>query len=239
MAKRRKIRLFTDSTLVENQHLDLSKPLAHYLGTVMRMDPGDEFLMFNGRDGEWSVALREISRKSGRADVRSRIRPQPERFGVTLFMAPIKKARLELLIEKAVEIGVDRVQLVETDHTDSHRLNLSRLRAIAIEAAEQSGAMLVPDIVSPEPLATVLERWSGTVLFADEKTAGQTSRVAIATAKAPAAILIGPEGGFTDRERRMICDRQNAIPVSLGPQILRAETAAMAGLLLWHGLRTT
>jgi 16S rRNA (uracil1498-N3)-methyltransferase len=230
-------RLFVAASLATGTVITLEGPPAHYLVQVMRRQPGDMVRLFNGRDGEWAARVTVVGKKAITlvADVRSA--GQEQGADIWLCAAPLKKGRIDWLVEKACELGVARLQLVITQRTVVERPNLERLAAHLVEAAEQSGRTAVPELPAPLPLAKLLADWPAgrALLFADE-TGGQPMAAAMAAAPAPVAVLIGPEGGFTPAERAAIRAHPAARPLSLGPRILRADTAALAALAVWQAL---
>jgi 16S rRNA (uracil1498-N3)-methyltransferase len=221
-------RLYVDQPL----GLDVAVPLdgkpAHYLGNVLRLGEGDQLLLFDGDSGEWRAAIEGVAKKRLVLRVVEQVRPAETLPELTLAFAAIKRAPMEWLVEKATELGVARLQPVVTQRTVVERLNLDRLGAIAIEAAEQCGRTRLPRIAEPMKLERLLES-EGLLLFADE-TGGVPMIGALAAG--PATILIGPEGGFTPDERERILGA-GALGISLGPRILRAETAALAAVSLY------
>ena len=232
------IRLFVDANLGAGVVAPLRQDQTHYLVNVMRQGEGDAVDLFNGRDGEWRAKLVEPRKKIWAARVETQVRPWADGPDLDLVVAMVKRGRLETIVEKAAELGARRVRPVTTERTNAQRLGLERLRAIATEAAEQTGRMDVPEIVEPTSLARVLADWSPDrrLMFCDE--AGDALPVGKALGDspkgAPWAILIGPEGGFSPAERAAIRAVAGAVPVSLGPRILRADTAAIAALTLWQ-----
>jgi 16S rRNA (uracil1498-N3)-methyltransferase len=213
---------------------------AHRLGNVLRLVPGDAIAAFNERDGEWLCELAEIGRRSARVAVRRQLRaPEPEP-DLWLMFAPIKRTRLDWLVEKATELGAAALVPVMTERTQPERLNRDRLRALAIAAAEQSERLSVPDIAAPEPLDRVLAAWApGRLLVVcDESGGGMPIAEALAglPPASPAALLVGPEGGFTDRELDAFGKLPIVRRVGLGPRVLRAETAAVAALAVFQAI---
>jgi 16S rRNA (uracil1498-N3)-methyltransferase len=222
-------RLFVRQPLGEGAHVELDSAQANYLGNVLRMGEGAELLVFNGQSGEWLARIFDASRKRMTLTVDRRTR-EPETIpDVWLAFAPVKRNQTDWLVEKATELGAARLIPVITQRTIAERVKLERLNAIATEAAEQCGRTLLPQIDEPRSLAQLLrERDPARALyFADE---GGGEPVAKAFEQGPAMILVGPEGGFTDEERASIRAAEGSIAISLGPRILRAETAALAAL---------
>ena len=231
---RAKIRLFVDQPLGAGQPVALSQPQAHYLGNVLRKGPGTDVALFNNRDGEWRAELSELGKRGGVALCRAQSAPQRMPPDLWLIFAPIKKARTDFIVEKAAELGAARILPVQTAFTNSERIRQDRLQAHAIEAAEQCGGTYVPEVAALQPLGRLLDHWpSGRALiFADESLA-DTAR-ATPLPPAPAALLIGPEGGFSDAERARLRAMVEIHPIALGPRVLRADTAAVAALTLWQ-----
>jgi 16S rRNA (uracil1498-N3)-methyltransferase len=222
--------LAADATVLPT--LDQSR----YLTQVMRLKIGDELLVFNGVDGEWRCVIAEILKKGAVLRAEEQVRPQSSGPDLELLISVVKKSALEFAVEKAVELGVRRIRLVVTHRTQTQHVRMDRLDAIAIEAAEQTGRVDVPMVDEPVKLAELLDGWEDgrRLMFCDE-TGGEPAGPALqAAGEAPWAVLIGPEGGFSPEER----DRLRALPfttaVSLGPRVLRADTAAIAALTLWQ-----
>lgn len=231
------IRLFVTADLAQDHALALDLGQSRYLTAVMRREVGDEVLVFNGRDGEWRGAV-EVAGKRG-VVLRLKALERPQAFGpdLDLIVALVKRTRIETIVEKAAELGARRVRLAVTERTNAERARLDRLQAIATEAAEQTGRLDVPQIVEPLKLAKLIEDWEAPrhLLFCDE--AGDAKPVLAAledAAPGPWAILIGPEGGFSPTEREVLRNLTYATPASLGPRILRADTAAISALTLWQ-----
>jgi 16S rRNA (uracil1498-N3)-methyltransferase len=225
-------RLFVDQPLGDRLMLTLTGPPAHYLVNVLRLGAGAQVKLFDDRTGEWIACIEESGRKRVTLRVRERLRPREPAPDLWLLFAPIKRGPIDLLVEKATELGVGRLMPVVTQRTIAERVNLDRLRAISIEAAEQCDRTALPSLAEPVKLAALLREWPAerALLFADE-TGG--APMVEAAPLGPAAILIGPEGGFTPEERNEIRSLPQSRPVSLGPRILRAETAALAAVALW------
>jgi 16S rRNA (uracil1498-N3)-methyltransferase len=228
-------RLFVRDALAHGAQITLDQPQSHYLGSVMRRQPGDMVRLFNGRDGEWAARVASVAKKAVTLTAERQSGRQEQVPDLWLCAAPLKKGRIDWLVEKACELGVARLQLVTTQRTVVDKPNLERLSAHLVEAAEQSGRTAVPDLPEPVTLDRLLRDWPAgrALIFADE-TGG--APLAQARASAPAAILIGPEGGFTVAEREAIRAHAAAVPVSLGPRILRADTAALAAVAVWQAL---
>lgn len=230
-----KIRLFIDDPLTAGQAVMLAPAQAHYLANVMRLRPGAVITVFNGRDGGWSARLIDAGKRGGQAEPIAQIAPQRDPPDLWLLFAPIKKARTDFIVEKAAELGAARIMPVQTDFTNAERIRQDRLQAHAIEAAEQCGGTFVPAVDALAALPAVLDRWQPgrRILWADESRAGAAAKLAGASS-GPWAILIGPEGGFSEAERKRLRDMDLVTPVSLGPRILRADTAAVAAMTLWQ-----
>ena len=209
--------------------MELDTQQANYLGNVLRLGEGAELLLFDGGSGEWLARIAEAAKKRMTLKVERKTREAETIPDVWLAFAPVKRAQTDWLVEKATELGAARLLPVITQRTIVERVKLERLESIAIEAAEQCGRTRLPDIDEPLPLAHFLKHReaSRTLYFADELGGEQASDAFTA---GPCAILTGPEGGFTDDEREAIRTAPNAVPISLGPRILRAETAALAAL---------
>lgn len=240
-ASREHIRLFLDLPLSADTEVILPREQTHYLRNVLRRGAGDPVGVFNGRDGEWRAVIQDLGKHAGRLAVREQIQPQRQNPDVWLLFAPIKKARIEMIIEKATELGVREIHPVLTEYTSPARLNMGRLGAITIEAAEQCGLVCVPHLHAPEKLQSLLDRWPGErkILYCDETGGGGAALAQLQDAaekNSPWAILIGPEGGFSPQERARLQALPNALAVSLGPRILRADTAAIAALSLWQSV---
>jgi 16S rRNA (uracil1498-N3)-methyltransferase len=222
-------RLFIRRPLSEGLILDLEAAQANYLGNVMRLGVGGELLLFDGASGEWLARIAEAARKRMTLTVGRRTREAETIPDVWLAFAPVKRAQTDWLVEKATELGVARLLPVLTRRTVAERVRLERLESIAIEAAEQCGRTLLPAIDEPVGLKQLLGNRdvARTLYFADER-AGEPAIEAFKPG--PALILVGPEGGFTDEERESVRAARNSVAISLGPRILRAETAALAAL---------
>jgi 16S rRNA (uracil1498-N3)-methyltransferase len=225
-------RLFVDQMLAAGETLTLDGGPAHYLANVLRLKEGAQVELFDDRTGAWRAAIIESGRKRVALNIVEQIRSRESVPDLWLLFAPIKRGRIDWLVEKATELGVDRLVPVITRRTVVDRLNLDRLRAHAIEAAEQCGRTALPTLVEPRALAKVLAELPAerALYFADEAGGVPLLRTARG---APAAILIGPEGGFTDEERAAIRALPQACAITLGPRILRADTAALAAIALW------
>ncbi len=229
-----KIRLYVDQPLGPGQAVRLSSDQTHYLTGVMRLTVGAAVLLFNGKDGEWHATLAEVAKRGAVAVCEAETRPQTLPPDLWLIFAPIKKARTDFIVEKAVELGVRRILPVQTRHTNSERIRQDRLQAHAVEAAEQCRATYVPEVVDLQPLDRLLSAWPETraLYWCDEDAIGHPTEVS--GAPGPAAILIGPEGGFSADEGAKLRTMPQVHPLSLGPRILRADTAAVAAITLWQ-----
>jgi 16S rRNA (uracil1498-N3)-methyltransferase len=230
-------RLFIDAPLAEGATLTLAPEQANYLINVLRLRDGAQILVFNGRDGEFSTSLTQPSRKSASLAVGARLRPQETAADLDYLFAPLKHARLDYMAQKAVEMGARRLRPVMTRRTQASRINLDRLRANAIEAAEQCGVIWIPEIAPDIALDKVLSEWPSDrlLIFCDEDAplADPIEALSSVAARSQAiALLIGPEGGFDTAERDAILRLPNVLRLSLGPRILRADTAAVAALAL-------
>jgi 16S rRNA (uracil1498-N3)-methyltransferase len=243
------IRLAVAEPLASGLLLTLSADQAHYLLKVMRLKPGAEILAFNGRDGEWTARLEASGARLAALRIGKQTRafePSPDLW---LLLALVKRGPLETIVEKAVELGAARIRLVLTRRTNAERTNVERLSKIALEAAEQCGRLEVPEVSSPERLDRVLDGWDGDrrLMFCDEagddpaaEWGGRHGRAVPALEALPKqgpgpwAILIGPEGGFDPDERARLRALPYVTPVTLGPRILRADTAAISALALWQ-----
>jgi len=224
-------RLHVDEDLPGPLHFDAAR--TNYLRNVLRLAPGATIKVFNGRDGEFVATITGFAKRSGTAEADKQLRPQTPAPTVTLAFAPLRQARLDYMMEKAAEMGAGRVVPVLTQHGQVRRLNKDRVRAHMIEACEQCGTLNVPEVSDPVPLGDLLATVpEGHLVVADERLAGDPSSPleALARARPPITVLIGPEGGFSAEERALFAPR--AIRVSLGPRILRADTAAVALLAL-------
>lgn len=232
-----KIRLYVDCPLGAGQGVALSEGQANYLFAVMRLPLGAGVLVFNGRDGEWLATVAEGGKRTGRLVCLDPARPQAMPPDLWLLFAPVKKDRTQFIVEKAVELGVARLCPVQTRFTNAERLRVDKARAHAVEAAEQCGATFVPPVDEVQPLDRLLAAWPADrrILWADESLI-TTRQTLAALPPGPWAVLIGPEGGFSIDERDRLRAHPAVVPVSLGPRILRAETAAIAALTLWQSI---
>jgi 16S rRNA (uracil1498-N3)-methyltransferase len=230
-------RVYLDAPLAAGQAVPLDRAQANYLLNVLRLKHGDELLVFNGRDGEWQARLAGAGKRALTAVVGERRREQPRPSDLHFLFAPLKHARLDYLVQKAVEMGVSRLQPVLTRHTQVARVNLERMRANAIEAAQQCGILALPEVAEPVGFTTAIESVAAgrLLVFCDEDAAVKDPVAALAAAARaglPLAVLIGPEGGFAEEERTALLKRPDVVRIALGPRILRADTAAVAALAL-------
>jgi 16S rRNA (uracil1498-N3)-methyltransferase len=248
-------RLHLEADLSEGARVALADDQARQLVLVLRLKRGDEVRAFNARDGEWSATLTEVGRKrTALAVVARRRAPAPPEVDLHLLFAPVKRARTDAIVEKATELGVTGIRPVMTARTNAERVRLDRLASIAREAAEQCERLDLPDVRAPERLDRLLDGWPETdpgrrLLFLDEAAGGDGSpwreagagapparEVLAAAGGGPWAVLIGPEGGFAPEERALLRSQAFVTPASLGPRILRADTAAIAALTLWQSV---
>jgi 16S rRNA (uracil1498-N3)-methyltransferase len=232
--KSAKIRLYVDADLGEDREVILSRDQCHYLKVVMRREPGEQLKLFNGRDGEWLAKISNLGKRDGSATILTHLREQDLPPDLWLLFAPIKKARTDFIVEKAAELGVRRIQPVRTDFTNSERIRQDRLQAHAIEAAEQCESTHLAEVAELRPLDSILSDWGDRqLIFCDERRDALILGEKL-QAGTPTAILIGPEGGFSDREVQMLRSKPFVTSASLGPRILRADTAAIAALSIWQ-----
>ncbi len=238
-------RLFLEADLRAGEDVDLDRTQANYLLNVLRLPSGASIHVFNGRDGEWRAEIASTGRKAATLCPREQTRAQSAPADLDYLFAPLKHARLDYMVQKAVEMGAGRLKPVFTRRTVASRVNLERMRANAIEAAEQCGILAVPDILPDEPLEPALQRLEADrlLVLCDEEAPVTDPLAALAGQPRgrPCALLIGPEGGFAPEERTTLLARENVLRLSLGPRILRADTAAVAALAVmqaamgdWH-----
>ena len=240
--KKAAIRLFVPDDLFEGSKLTLEEGQAHYVTNVMRQKKGALVELFNGRDGSWQAQLNEVSSKSVALECRIRTALQKKSPDVWLLFAPVKRARLDFMAQKATELGVSKIWPVDTNYCQMGRVKTDRLEANAIEAAEQTVRLDVPAIGAFVKLNTVLSSWpqDRVLIFCDEGLAGDVpfapvERLATVSGR-KAAILIGPEGGFSPSERKLVLSQSSVLPIHLGPRILRADTAALSALSLYQAV---
>ena len=236
-----KLRLFVEGDLFDGADIDLDRARAHYLRNVMRRRAGEALALFNGRDGEWRAMIAATRGEGCRLRVEARLRGQVPGSDLWLVFAPVKGARLAYLAEKATELGVAALVPVLTQHASVRRLNPARLRAQAVEAAEQCGRLDAPEVAAMAPLADRLANWppDRRLLFCDESGGGAPAAQVFArltgdASRRPWALLVGPEGGFARAEAEAVRAHAFVEPIGLGPRLLRAETAAIAALALWQ-----
>lgn len=231
-----KVRLFVEHPLGGGQSVPLTRDQAHYLFGVMRMAEGTVLSLINGADGEWDATVVDAGKKGGLLLCAAQTKPLQMPPDVWLMFAPIRKERTAFIVEKATELGAAKIMPVQTAYTNNaDRIRVDKLRAHALEATEQCGGTFVPEVTDLEKLSKVLASWDHArkIMFCDETLLGEASALT-QTDAGPWAILIGPEGGFSDKERDQLRALPYAYPVSLGPRILRADTAAVAALTLWQ-----
>jgi 16S rRNA (uracil1498-N3)-methyltransferase len=238
-------RLHLDHPLAAGARLALDGPQVNYLRNVLRLKPGDPVLAFNGRDGEWRTVIADGGKRALVLTVEERNRAQTAALDLHYWFAPLKHARLDYMVQKAVEMGVSRLQPVITQHGQVARLNLERMRANTIEAAQQCGILTLPEIAPPLGFDGVIAARDPArlLVFCDEDAESKDPVATLAGARpaAPAgppalAVLVGPEGGFAAAERAALLRLPNVVRLALGPRILRADTAAVAALALVQGV---
>ena len=230
-----KIRLYVEHPLGPGQSVPLDKAQAHYLFGVMRQTEGAHVLLFNGSDGEWLAQVAQAGKRGGILSCVEATKPVQMPPDLWLIFAPIKKARTDFIVEKATEMGARRIVPVQTDFTNSERIRQDRLQAHAVEAAEQCGGTFVPEVTDLQKLDRLLADWpkDRKLMFCDEAEVGAGKALGD-VGGGPWAILIGPEGGFSEPERKRLHGLPFTHVVSLGPRILRADTAAVAALTMWQ-----
>ncbi len=230
------IRLFVPNDLSAGAGVVPTVDQSRYLTSVMRLAVGAELLLFNGRDGEWRATIVESTKRGCLLKADAQARPMETGPDLDLIIAMVKRSRVETIVEKAAELGARRVRLTITRRTNVDFVKLGRLDAIAMEAAEQTGRLDVPEVADPEKLDKILDAWDPArrLVFCDEGGDAKPAIEALAGTGDPAAILIGPEGGFAPEERERLRGLSFVTPVSLGPRILRADTAAISAMTLWQ-----
>lgn len=231
-------RLFVSDDLLQNQGIETDRAQANYLLNVLRLKAGDNVLLFNGRDGEWRGSIVPTGRKSCNLIPVEQLRVQPKPYDLLYCFAPLKQARLDYMVQKSVEMGAGHLQPVITQYTQVHKLNEDRITGNLIEAAEQCGILSIPNLNAPVSLENLLDVWPETqpnraLIFCDElaDAADQAERLQLLAGQ-PIAVLIGPEGGFSENERVLLRSKPFVHGLSLGPRILRADTAAVAALAI-------
>ncbi|MER2605685.1 MAG: 16S rRNA (uracil(1498)-N(3))-methyltransferase [Siculibacillus sp.] len=236
-------RLFLRASLREGGDVELDREQSNYLLNVLRMAEGDRLLVFNGHDGEWLATVHPMGRRDCRLGVVERTREQTPLGDLHWLFAPLKHARLDYMVQKAVEMGAGRIVPVLTRHTQVTRVNVERMEANVVEAAEQCGVIALPSVTEPVELDLLLDTWhvhepGRRILFCDEHEE-TTNPLAILSAleRGPLAVLIGPEGGFSKEERAILRSKSFVVPIPLGPRILRADTAAVAALAVVQMVR--
>ncbi|MBX2804998.1 MAG: 16S rRNA (uracil(1498)-N(3))-methyltransferase [Hyphomicrobiales bacterium] len=233
------IRLHVNAPLSAGSSAETTPQQAHYLGNVMRLTAGAQVLLFNGRDGEWQAEITAIRRNDCQLRVLMQTRKQTDGPEIHYLFAPLKKARLDYMVQKATELGAASIRPVITRRTIVERVKLERMQANVIEAAEQCGVLRVPEVSEPEKLETILKTWppEHSLIFADESAAHASPIERLRSIPAgPAALLIGPEGGFDGTERQMLTALPFVHAISLGPRIMRADTASVAALALMNAV---
>lgn len=228
-------RLFVNDDLAAGAAIEIEPEQAHYLTNVLRLRPGARLLVFNGRDGEWEASLLEVRKRGAKLGLEHQTRAQEQGPDIDYLFAPLKRSRLDYMVQKATEMGVSRLQPVITQRTIAERVNTDRMRANVIEAAEQCGILRVPEVAPPVSLDAALADWDARrkLIYCDEHDTDAGPVEALnRTPHGPLAVLIGPEGGFSERERERLLALPFVIPLSLGPRIMRADTAAVAVLAL-------
>jgi len=226
-------RLYLTSDLAAGRTVETSREQAHYLANVLRMREGADLLVFNGRDGEWLARVSTLSKKAVQLSIAEQTRPQPAEPDLVYAFAPIKAGRLDYLVQKAVEMGAGVIQPVITQHTQMAKVGIERLRANAIEAAEQCGILAIPRVEEPVRFEALLSGWERDrrLIFCDEGAETNNPLPALqGVTESKLGLLVGPEGGFSDEERRTLRALPFVTAIPLGPRILRADTAAVAAL---------
>ena len=230
-------RLYIADDLLVGGSINLPQSQAHFLGTVMRLNPGAQIRVFSGESGEYLAEIDDIAKRRASVKITEQLRAPKPAQDIWLLFAPVKKHRNSFIIEKATELGAALIQPVITARTTS-KIRVDRMEAQIIEAAEQTERLDLPRLGEPIKLDALLKDWdeTRTLIFADEAGGAEPAATTLANIKAPAAILIGPEGGFTPDERDLLRAKPYCTPISLGPRILRADTAAAATLALWQAV---
>jgi 16S rRNA (uracil1498-N3)-methyltransferase len=238
-------RLFIEAPLAKGATVALERAQANYLLNVLRLKPGADILVFNGGDGEWRAQLVPIGKRTVHLEVTEQTRAQTAPDDLHYLFSPLKHARLDYMVQKAVEMGVSRLQPIVMQHTQAERINLERMRANAIGAAEQCGILSIPEIGEAIKFDSFVRKWVAerTLVFCDEAADVKDPIAALSTARGgglagplPVSLLVGPEGGFAEKECDALLELPNVIRLALGPRILRADTAAVAALALVQGV---
>ena len=227
-------RLHLEGPLSANGEITLGREQAHYLTGVLRLSAGDAVRAFNGKDGEWLAYLATVTKKSVSLRCERRVAEAKLPPDIDYIFAPLKHARLDYMVQKATELGARRLRPVMTSRTVAERVNLDRMRANVVEAAEQCNLVHVPEVLEPEKLEKVLASWEQgrSLVYCDETKIDTNPLESLKALKTPSAVLVGPEGGFTEDEKKLLNSSNFVIPISLGPRIMRADTAAIAALTL-------
>ncbi len=229
-------RLFVAVQLAAGDHIAIEGPQAHYLSRVMRVSEGDAVVLCDNVTGEWAARVVSAGKREVLLVAESLLRPREDVPDFTLCAALLKKDRFDLVLEKACELGVARIQPVLTRRCVADKLNLERAATILTEAAEQCARTALPELLAPVKLDALLKHWdAGRALFFADELGGKEALRQFGTHQGPAALLVGPEGGFDDGERKAVRALPQARPITLGPRVLRGETAAIAGCALWMG----
>jgi 16S rRNA (uracil1498-N3)-methyltransferase len=231
----RKIRLYLPVSLTPGQPVELPRDQAHYLSNVMRCEVGEQITVFNGKSGAFTASVIELNKRRAAIEVLVQTALQQDPPDLWLVFAPIKKARTDFIVEKATEMGAARILPVQTQYTNADRLKQDRLQAHAVEAAEQCAGTFVPEVEAMTKLQNMMDAWPSDrgLMFCDERLVGQ--KTGLSAAKFDKwAILIGPEGGFSEAEQAKINALPQSVAVSLGPRVLRADTAVVAAMTLWQ-----
>jgi len=229
-------RLYVTDALAQGDILALDRKASNYLVAVLRMGVGERFVAFNGRDGAWLAEIATTSKTAASATLVEQVAPQPEPADLWYGFAPLKGERLDWMVQRATEMGCSALQPVITQFTQMTKPRLEKIEANVIEAAEQCEVLNVPQVLQPVPLAALLDDWKAThgarkLIFADETSASSSPVDALGPLRGvPVGLIIGPEGGFSDAERQQLKTCDFVVPISLGPRILRADTAAIAAL---------
>jgi 16S rRNA (uracil1498-N3)-methyltransferase len=228
-------RLYVETPLRAGARHEVSSEQFNYLANVLRLEEDAEVLIFNGRDGEWKARITFPSRKKIALEAIEETRPQPQPCDLHYLFAPLKTGRLDYLVQKAVEMGAGLLQPVMTQHVQGKITSLNRLQANVVEAAEQCGVLSVPEVAAPRKFGELLDSWPADrrIIFCDEGHEGQNPLPVLCSIQEPKlALLVGPEGGFSDEERQRLRSLPFVTSIPLGPRILRADTAAVAAFAL-------